>query len=98
MAKKAVVGRPKDASNIAIFKILSDHNRYHSVALLMKSKRGESVSVLAGALGMSHSSVSHMLAVLHDAGIVGYTKKGREVLYTMAKTPQAKRVALLMMV
>ena len=98
MAKKVVVGRPKDASNITIFKILSDHSRYRCIALLMKSKRGESVSVLAETLGMSHSSVSHMLAVLHDAGIVIYTKKGREVLYMMAKTPQAKRVALLMMV
>ena len=98
MAKKVIVGRPKDASNIAIFKLLADHNRYRCVALLMKSKRGESVSVLAETLDMSHSSVSHMLAVLHDAGIVIYTKKGREVLYTMAKTPPAKRVALLMMV
>ncbi|MBI5003862.1 helix-turn-helix transcriptional regulator [Candidatus Kaiserbacteria bacterium] len=98
MAKKAAVRRPKDASNIATFKILADQNRHQCIMVLLRSKRGESVSAIAKTLGMSHSSVSHMLAVLHDADMVTYTKKGREVLYTIAKTPQTKRVALLMMV
>jgi DNA-binding transcriptional ArsR family regulator len=88
----------KTGDLIALFKLLADSNRYHCVALLMRAKSGESVGVLAELLNMSHSSVSHLLAALHDAGIVAYRKAGREVCYMMAKTPQAKRATRLMRV
>jgi len=87
----------KDTSEcVALFKILADKNRYHTITSLMRAKTGETVSGLAEALNMSHSSTSHLLAVLHEAGIVAYKKKGREVCYMIAKTPQAKRITRLL--
>ncbi|MBM3260965.1 winged helix-turn-helix transcriptional regulator [Candidatus Kaiserbacteria bacterium] len=80
---------------LSLFKLLADRNRYRCVVLLMRSKTGGSVRTIAEALNMSHSSTSHLLAVLHDAGIVMYKKSGREVSYSLAKTPQAKRVIKL---
>lgn len=91
MAKKSPDAKMGDI--VSIFKLLADSNRYRTVVILMRAKSGQPVSEIAKVLGMSHSSVSHMLAVLHDASIVAYKKKGREVLYMIAKTPHAKRVA-----
>lgn len=81
---------------IALFKILADSNRYRAIALLMRSKAGKTVGAIAEALGMSHSSVSHLLGVLHNADIVAYEKQGREIAYSIAKTAPAKRIARLM--
>ena len=81
---------------VALFKLLSDPNRYQCIAFLMRAKEGESVGSIAEELDMIHSSVSHLLSGLYEANVVAYKKQGREVLYSIAKTPQAKRVAKLM--
>ena len=94
MAKKSAGTK---VSEIApLFKILADENRCSAITFLMRAKVVASVGAIAETLGMSHSSVSHMLAILHDAGIVSYKKKGREVAYSIAKTPRAKRITHLL--
>lgn len=93
MAKKQIDA--KTSERITLFKILADANRYRAAAYLIRAKGGASVGAIAEELGMSHSSVSHLLSGLYNAGIVIYKKSGREVVYTIAKTPQAKRVARL---
>jgi len=94
MAKKDIDTKANE--RISLFRLLADRNRYRVIEFLMRAKTGESVGELAEVLDMSHSSVSHLLAVLHDAGIVSYKKKGREAYYEIDKTPQAKRIARLL--
>lgn len=85
----------KAGERTMVFKLLADHNRYRTIALLVRTKGGMSVGDIAESLGMSHSTTSHLLAVLHQKNIVAYHRKGREMRYEIAKSSLAKRVARL---
>lgn len=88
--------KSKSEDHVAVFKLLADESRYRAITLLMRERSGMSVTDIAESLGMTHSSVSHLLAVLHDASIVLYRKKGREIRYVVANTKNAKFVARLL--
>lgn len=64
-----------------IFKVLSDPTRIRILALLAKEEL--CVTCIASALGMTHSAISHQLRLLRAAGLVKYTKEGKEVIYSL---------------
>lgn len=90
MAKK--LARAKGDGVFLVFKILGDHNRFRTLTLLMRSKKGMCVQDLAEKLDMSHSAVSHQLGTLNDSGVVSYTKEGREMRYTLSTGPVGQKI------
>lgn len=64
-----------------IFKVLSDPTRIRILSLL--SRQELCVSCIAEALNMTHSAISHQLRLLRAAGLVKFTKEGKEVIYSL---------------
>jgi DNA-binding transcriptional ArsR family regulator len=81
--------RSKAIDPIALFKILSDHNRFKAITHLSENRTGLLVGDLAELLNIGPSATSHLLAFLNDHGIVIYRKEGRTVRYLLDKTPTA---------
>lgn len=77
----------RDASRI--FKLAASPTRA-LILMVLSQKSGVPVGDIAEALGMTHSAVSHQLGLLSRAKVVVFEKRGRSVLYSMAKTPEAK--------
>ena len=90
MAKKT--SRAKAVDPTAVFKTLSDLNRFRTIDMLSNAKRGLLVGDIASALRIGHSAASHLLGSLHTADIVSFAKEGRTVRYFLSGTPQAKAV------
>jgi ArsR family transcriptional regulator, lead/cadmium/zinc/bismuth-responsive transcriptional repressor len=63
------------------FSVLSDPTRIRIIGALAEGER--CVHELADALGLTHSAVSHQLAMLRDMQLVTYTKEGRHVYYAL---------------
>jgi ArsR family transcriptional regulator, cadmium/lead-responsive transcriptional repressor len=73
---------PRDSVG-PVFAALADPTRRHVVRLLARS--GDvTATQLAGELPMSRQAVCKHLAVLEGAGLVGATRRGREVHYRLA--------------
>jgi len=64
-----------------IFSVLSDPTRIRIISAL--SERELCVHEIAQALGMTHSAVSHQLALLREMNLVIGTKEGRHVTYAL---------------
>ncbi len=94
MAKKPL--RVKAADPVAVFRLLSDPHRYRALALLSGQKSGLLVGDIADSLGMGHSAASHLLSVLHRAGVVSFQREGRRVRYALLRTPAARSVLRVM--
>ena len=63
------------------FKVLGDPTRIRILALLAK---GEAcVTNIADSLEMTQSAISHQLRLLRHAGLVKFTKTGKEVFYSL---------------
>ena len=80
----------KAESSAVLFKTLGDTNRFRTLTLLQKSRRGLGVGSIANTLNMSHSAASHLLAVLLENDLVVGERNGREVTYTLASSTRAK--------
>lgn len=65
---------------VRVLAALSDENRFRIVELLAEREDELSCGTISNALGLSPSLLSHHLAILADAGIVGRRKNG---LWTM---------------
>lgn len=65
-----------------IFKVLSDPTRIRILALLVHQDE-LCVTCIADGLNMTHSAISHQLKLLRDAGLVKFTKDGKEVFYSL---------------
>lgn len=63
------------------FKVLSDPTRVRIISALAEGEL--CVHDLAQALDLTHSAVSHQLAMLRDMRLVTYTKEGRHVFYAL---------------
>lgn len=94
MAKK--LSRAKADDPVAVFKLLSDRNRFRAVGLLAGKRGGLLVGDLAKALGMGHSAVSHQLSFLFESGMVVSRKEGRTVRYMIAPSARAQKIVRLM--
>ena len=63
------------------FKVLGDPTRIRILALLAE---GEAcVTNIADSLEMTQSAISHQLRLLRHAGLVKFTKTGKEVFYSL---------------
>jgi len=72
-----------DALQVALrLKALADPVRVKIMSLLFSSPAGEEISGdLAGALGLSESTVSHHLTQLRNAGLVESDRRGMNVFH-----------------
>lgn len=86
------VARAKIAEMASIYKLLSDETRLYVIDMLFRSRTPLSVGEIAESIQMSHSATSHLLGSLFRNGVVENLRDGREKLYTIGKTIQAKRV------
>ncbi len=91
MANKTV--RTKKLAPIAVFKLLSDHNRYETIKALLATRKGLVVGEIAEMLDASQSTTSHFLSLLLEEGVVICKKEGREVRYLLASTPVGRIIA-----
>lgn len=63
------------------FKVLSDPTRVRIISAL--AERPLCVHELAAALDLTHSAVSHQLAMLREMRLVTFEKEGRHVVYEL---------------
>ena len=85
MPKERIFGLAAD-----IFDQLSDSTRLRILWLLCHSE--ECVGDIAAAIDMSAPAVSHHLRTLRQAGIISSRRVGKEVLYTLEKSPKAQLI------
>ncbi|MFW6205611.1 MAG: ArsR/SmtB family transcription factor [Gemmatimonadota bacterium] len=72
--------QPTSREVVRVLAALSDENRFRIVELLAEEEGELSCGAIGQALDLSPSLLSHHLAILADAGIVGRRKNG---LWTM---------------
>lgn len=75
---------PSDRTFIEVsnlFKVFGDNTRVKILFILLKRKL--CVHEISLALNMSQSATSHQLRRLRDANLVKFTKKGKEVIYSL---------------
>ena len=74
--------KEKELENLTtLFKILGDSTRTKILWILDHHEM--CVCDIANVLNMTKSSISHQLAILREAGIVRFRRKGKEVYYTL---------------
>ena len=73
------------ATTAEVFAALGDPNRQHLMESLARRGHGASATALASSLPVTRQSVDKHLRVLQRAGLVGATRQGREVLYTVRR-------------
>jgi ArsR family transcriptional regulator, lead/cadmium/zinc/bismuth-responsive transcriptional repressor len=83
------VERKRAAHAARLLKLAASSTRASILFTLAKHKQ-LAVQDIAGELDMTHSAVSHQLAVLAGADIVTSQKSGRMMCYAISKNPQAK--------
>lgn len=82
--KDPIALEPPVAENLAsFFTALSDPTRVRIIGLLAAPGRALSVQALAGALGMTHSAISHQLRLLRELRVVRARRAGRFQLYSL---------------
>lgn len=80
-----------------VIRALGGETRYKIVRSLITSGP-TSVEVVASALGMTHSAISHQLKVLQIRNILTRERQGQNVIYRVAKTPAGKLARAIMRV
>ncbi len=81
--------RKRAAHAARLLKLAASSTRASILFTLAKEKQ-LAVQDIAAELDMTHSAVSHQLAVLAGADIVTSKKSGRMMCYAISKNPQAK--------
>lgn len=84
---------PRDT--VRILAALSDENRFRIVELLAGEDEELTCGAISKALGMSPSLLSHHLAILADAGIVGRRKNGLWTMNALERPVLARHVQAL---
>ena len=64
-----------------LFKIFSDPTRLKIINILLNEEK--CVSDISNILNISQSAISHQLKILKTSKLVKYTKKGKEVYYSL---------------
>ncbi len=85
----STVERKRAAHAARLLKLAASSTRASILFVLARHKQ-LAVQDIAAELDMTHSAVSHQLAVLAGADIVTSTKSGRMMCYAISKNPQAK--------
>lgn len=82
--------QPKVAAKVSrLLKLCSSVTRIRLLAAIDK-KAGMAVEEIAHKVGMTHSAVSHQLAILKGAGVVSRKKNGRKASYSLTDSKAAK--------
>ena len=85
----STVERKRAAHAARLLKLAASSTRASILFVLARNKQ-LAVQDIAAELDMTHSAVSHQLAVLAGADIVVSKKAGRMMCYAISKNPQAK--------
>ena len=87
----------EQATRIApLLKALADPVRLRLLSLVAAHADGEAcVCDLHGAFDLSQPTISHHLKVLHDAGLLGRSKRGTWVYYSVQRDALADVASLL---
>lgn len=87
----------EQATRIApLLKALADPVRLRLLSLVAAHADGEAcVCDLHGAFDLSQPTISHHLKVLHDAGLLGRSKRGTWVYYSVQRDALADLASLL---
>ena len=85
----STVERKRAAQAARLLKLAASSTRASILFVLARNKQ-LAVQDIAAELDMTHSAVSHQLAVLAGADIVVSKKAGRMMCYAISKNPQAK--------
>ncbi|MBP9757877.1 MAG: winged helix-turn-helix transcriptional regulator [Candidatus Pacebacteria bacterium] len=85
----STVERKRAAHAARLLKLAASSTRASILFVLSRHKQ-LAVQDIAAELDMTHSAVSHQLAVLAGADIVTSKKSGRMMCYAISKNPQAK--------
>ncbi len=81
--------RKRAAHAARLLKLAASSTRA-AILFVLSSRKQLAVQDIASELDMTHSAVSHQLAVLAGADIVVSKKSGRMMCYAISKNPQAK--------
>ncbi len=87
---------PKEARPIIrVLAALSDENRFRIVAYLAAEEDSATCGAIGDALGLSPSLLSHHLAILAEAGIIGRRKNGLWTMNGLRRSALAEHLSTL---
>lgn len=87
--------QPKSRETVRILAALSDENRFRIVEHLAAEAEELTCGAISKALDLSPSLLSHHLAILAEAGIVGRRKNGLWTMNALERPVIARQVKVL---
>lgn len=87
--------QPTPRETVRVLGALSDENRFRIVELLAAEGEELTCGAICKALGISPSLLSHHLAILAEAGIVGRRKNGLWTMNVLERPVLARQVEVL---
>ena len=87
--------QPTSRDTVRVLAALSDENRYRIVELLAAEQQELSCGAIGKALDISPSLLSHHLAILADAEIIGRRKNGLWTMNVLQRPVLKRQVAAL---
>lgn len=87
--------QPRSRETVRVLAALSDENRFRIVALLASEQDELSCGAIGKALDISPSLLSHHLAILADAEIIGRRKNGLWTMNMLRRPVIERQVATL---
>ncbi|HUG40080.1 MAG TPA: metalloregulator ArsR/SmtB family transcription factor [Longimicrobiales bacterium] len=87
--------QPTPRETVRVLAALSDENRYRIVELLAAEGDELTCGAIGKALGISPSLLSHHLAILAEAGIVGRRKNGLWTMNALERPVIARQIEVL---
>lgn len=86
---------PTSRETVRVLAALSDENRFRIVELLAEEKKELSCGAISKALDMSPSLLSHHLAILAEAEIIGRRKNGLWTMNVLQRSVIERQVHML---
>lgn len=87
--------QPTSRETVRVLAALSDENRFRIVELLASEHEELTCGAIGKALGISPSLLSHHLAILAEAGIVGRRKNGLWTMNALERPVIAAQIEVL---
>jgi ArsR family transcriptional regulator, arsenate/arsenite/antimonite-responsive transcriptional repressor len=87
--------RPKSRETVRVLAALSDENRFRIVSLLAAEEGELTCGAIGKALDLSPSLLSHHLAILAEAGIIGRRKNGLWTMNALERPVIERQLAVL---
>lgn len=87
--------QPTSREVVRVLAALSDENRFRIVELLAQRRDELSCGAIGKELDLSPSLLSHHLAILADAGLIGRRKNGLWTMNTLKRSVIARQLDVL---